>query len=101
MAETSISWVRLILAFSIVLGLMGGLAFALKYIGMRGIALPMRGLRQRRLTVVESLSVDTRRRFVILRCDGREHLLLLSANQDIVIETNLPTDPAPIPRSVL
>ena len=87
------SWLRLILAFSVVLSLLGGLALALKYISTRGLVLPTRAARERRLKIVESLPLDTRRRFVIVNCDGREHLLLLGAERDIVVETNLP--PAP------
>ena len=92
------SWMKLLLASTTVLGLMAGLGFVMKYIGTRGFPLP--GLRQtaRRLQLVETLALDTRRRLVIARCDGREHLLLLGADHDIVIETNLPPpSPAPAP----
>ncbi len=84
------SWLRLLLAFSVVLGLMAALAFALKYIGMRGFALPSKIIRARRLQIVESMAIDTKRRFVIVRCDAREHLLLLNSEGDIVVDTNLP-----------
>ena len=87
------SWLRLILAFSVVTAMMGGLALGLKYIGTRGFVLPTKAARARRLKIVESINIDTRRRFVIVNCDGREHLLLLGVERDIVIETNLP--PAP------
>jgi flagellar protein FliO/FliZ len=90
------SWVRLLLAFSVVLALLWLLAFALKYIGTRGLTLPNRPLRARRMQIVETLPVDTRRRFAIVRCDGREHLLLFSAQGDIVVEANLQS-PAPPP----
>ena len=85
-----ISWLRLLLAFSTVLGLMAALGFALKYIGTRGLTLPGQALRARRMKIVETLPLDARRRFVIVRCDDREHLLLLSAQGDIVVATNLP-----------
>jgi flagellar protein FliO/FliZ len=84
------SWVRMLFAFSVVIALMAALGFVLKYVGTRGFALPGKPLRARRLSIVETLPVDTRRRFVIVRCDGREHLLLLSAQGDIVVEANLP-----------
>jgi len=35
-----------------------------------------------RLRVVETLPLDARRRLVLLRCDGREALLLLGGAQD-------------------
>lgn len=37
-----------------------------------------------RLSVVESLAVDTKRRLLLIRCDGREVLLLTGA-QDMVL----------------
>ena len=40
---------------------------------------------QRRLRLVESLSLDPRRRLVLVRLDGQEHLLLLSAGGDRVV----------------
>jgi len=88
--DTDFSWMRLIIAFSTVLALMGGLGFILNYISQRGLTLPGSPIRARRMQIVESVAIDTRRRFIILRCDGREHLLLLSPERDIVIETNLP-----------
>jgi len=88
------SWLRLLLAFSVVVALMGGLAVVLKYIGTRGFVLPTQAAKARRMKIVESMPIDTRRRFVIINCDGREHLLLLSAERDIVIETNLPPAPS-------
>ena len=97
MVETpDFSWLRLLLAFSVVLSLMGGLALALKYIGTKGFVLPTKTARTRRVKIVESLPIDARRRFMIVNCDGREHFLLLGAERDIVIETNLPPAPSPL-----
>ena len=83
------SWLRLAFAFSVVAGLMAAMGFILKYIGTHGVAFRKQVGRARRLKIVETLPIDTKRRAVILNCDGREHLLLLSAERDIVIETNL------------
>lgn len=88
--QESVSWLRVVMAFAIVFGLMGLLGYALKYINMRGMKLPGLTTRAQRLQIVESLTVDVRRRLVIIRRDDVEHLLLLGANQDIVIESNLP-----------
>ncbi len=38
-----------------------------------------------RLAVVESLSLDPRRRLVLIRRDGTEHLLLLGPTGDLVV----------------
>lgn len=40
------------------------------------------GHRDGRLRVVETLPLDARRRLVLLRCDGREALLLMGGAQD-------------------
>lgn len=87
-----VSWIQVAVAFATVLGLMAGLGFILKFFSLRGWN--MAGVRRtRRLEIVESLPIDPRRRLVIARCDGREHLLLLGAERDIVVDTNLPTPP--------
>jgi flagellar protein FliO/FliZ len=85
----SFSLLRTLVAFGIVLGLLGAFAWGLRYIAARGIKLPGASNSNRRLELVETLPIDARRRLVIVRCDGVEHLLLLGHNQDIVV-TNIP-----------
>ncbi|WP_419898086.1 hypothetical protein [Roseomonas sp. USHLN139] len=50
--------------------------------GMPG---PPRGA-DRRLMLVESLALDTRRRLLLLRCDGRELLLVTGGPQDLFLQ---------------
>ena len=47
----------------------------------------------RRLALVETISLDARRKLMLVRRDGVEHLLLLGANSETLLETgiNLPT----------
>lgn len=92
MESVDLSLLRVLLAFTVVLGLMAGLAAGLKHLSSKGFVLSVgcRRGRHRRLMVVESLPLDARRRCVIVRCDDREHLLLLGGQNDIVVETNLP-----------
>ncbi len=101
----ALSWLRVIMAFAIVFGLLGLLGYALKYISLRGIKFPGTVTHDQRLQIVESLALDVRRRLVIVRCDGVEHLLLLGVNQDIVVESDLnrgPTSTArPFPAATL
>ncbi len=89
----SIPWLRVFIAFAVVFGLMGLMGYALKYVNLQGLKLPGKSQRPQRLAVVETLALDLRRRLVIVRCDGKEHLLLLGANQDIVVEANLDKNP--------
>lgn len=98
--DHSIGWVRLLIAFTTVIGLIAALGFVLKYISMRGLnfsSLSLTGVtpRPRRIQVMESLMIDAQRKCVILRCDDREHLLLLGPTQDIVVATNLSVPPSP------
>ena len=51
--------------------------------------------RAQRLAVVEIKHLDVRRRLVLIRRDGVEHLLLLGATQDLLIESNIPPAPTP------
>src|ERR1700688_3367518 len=85
----SVSWARVVLACAVVATLMALMGFVLKYIKMRGIRMPGTAADVRRLHIVEQLMIDPRRRLVIIRCDDGEHLLLLGANEDIVIKANL------------
>lgn len=85
----TVSFIRIAFAFIVVFGLITLLGLVLKYVQMRGLTVPGVAGRTRRLQVVESLALDARRRLVIARCDDAEHLLLLGAQQDIVVDANL------------
>jgi len=81
--------VRFFLAFLIVLGMIGGAAWAVRRFGagrLGGAAL--RG-RQPRLAVIDYASVDGRRRLVLVRRDNVEHLLMIGGPTDVVIEPNI------------
>lgn len=54
---------------------------------------PARGAR--RLSVRESLLLDPRRRVVIVRADGIEHVVLLGASGETVLDTR-PAPPEPV-----
>lgn len=44
---------------------------------------------RKRLKIVESLPIDGRRRAVLIRRDNREHLVILGANGETVVETGI------------
>jgi flagellar protein FliO/FliZ len=83
-------------ALLFVLALMGGLALLLKKMGIAGPALVTPS--KRRLKVVENLAIDSRRRVILIKCDDKEHLLLLGQNNDVVIEQNITLSPEDIAR---
>jgi len=77
---------------TVVLALAGVLAvLVLALRGMRAAGLARGGTR--RLAIEEAVALDGRRRVVLLRCDGRDLLLLTGGAQDAVIGW-LPAAPA-------
>lgn len=101
----AVSWVRVLVACGVVGGMLAALGFGLAYFSKRGMSLGTvcASVREKnarkRLEVVESLPLDIKRRLVIVRCDGREHLLLLGLNQDMLIASNIDSRSAePLPQ---
>jgi flagellar protein FliO/FliZ len=89
---------RLVFALAAVIGMIGLAALAAKRLGLAGA----NGFqRARRLQLVETLAFDQKRRAAILRCDGREHLIVLDAGSVTVIDADIPAaapiDAAPAP----
>lgn len=82
-------FLRLIFALGVVFALMGGLAFIIKKLGLAAPASIKSG-KKRRLEIVESLPLDARRRLVIIKSDKREHLIILGANSETIIEKDIP-----------
>jgi flagellar protein FliO/FliZ len=83
-----IDWARALFALIATLALIAGAAYAARRLGM----LQPGGSGPKRLSVSESLMIDPRRRLVIVRCDGREHLLLLGPGGDVVVSDVAPAD---------
>ena len=89
-----ISWLRVLFAFVFVFGLIGAMGWVLKHLSQRGFTLLNRApAADRRLQVIESLSLDARHRLVIVRCDAAEHLLLLGAESATVVAADLKNHP--------
>ncbi len=82
----SAQFMKLAAALAFVLALMLMLALIMRRINHGGSVMPMA---RRRLKLVETLPIDPRRRLAIVRCDDREHLLILGTNGETVVETNL------------
>lgn len=90
------TYLRLFLSLALVLGLIFGTAALLRKLG--GRLLTARGPRGAapRLSVQEVLQIDPRRKLMLIRQDGQEHLLLLGGAHDIVVQSG-----APVPRFTL
>lgn len=79
------SYLYAVLALIFVLALLGLFYLVMRRLGIGGALPRTRG--ERRLRLVEVLPVDAKRRLVLLRRDGREHLVLLGPETDLLIES--------------
>lgn len=83
---------RIFFALIAVLGLIGLFGLLARKAGLAQNALSL--ARRRRLAVSESLALDARRRAVILKCDGREHLVILGPTSETIVAGDI-EPPAP------
>ena len=88
----SVSYLKFFFALLFVLGLIGGFALLAKKFGM-GNRGPMRGGKGKRLSIIETMPLDAKRRVVLIRRDDTDHMLLLGGTTELVIENNIPIDP--------
>lgn len=79
-------YAQAVLALIFVLGLVGILILILRHFGF-GAPTPTMGQRNKRVRVAEVTALDARRRLVLVRHDQREHLILLGANGETVVES--------------
>lgn len=78
---------KLVASLAFVMALMGGLALLVRKLGLAENA-RLSGP-AKRLKVVEALPLDPRRRAVLLRCDDKEHLVILGPNGETVVKTDI------------
>lgn len=89
-----LSVLRGLFALAIVLGLIVGLAWALRRYAPQWLAKLQAERGQRRLQIVETLVLDPARRVVLLRIDDEERLLLLGEGRELIE----PRQPRPAPK---
>ena len=80
---------RFVVALVFVLGLIGVLAIVAKRAGLSPRATRPTPGAKKRLSIVEVMAVDAKRRLVLIRRDDREHLVLLGVDRDLVVESNI------------
>ncbi len=78
------SYLQFAISLVFVLALIGGAALLARRIGLGSMARGAAG--RRRLALVEILPLDGRRRLVLLRCDEREHLVILGPHGETVVD---------------
>jgi flagellar protein FliO/FliZ len=90
-------YMRSVLILAMLLGVIFLGAVALRRFGPARHLMASRGARKR-LRIVESALIDGRRRLVLVRCDDRDHLLMIGGVTDLVVAHDLPpperADPA-------
>ena len=91
-----LDWARSFFPLIVTLGLILAVAYGARRLGMlqAGPQTP------KRMKVTESLMLDPRRRMVIVRCDDREHLILLGPGGDIVVGEQAAKEEVTTPQSV-
>jgi hypothetical protein len=80
--------VTFVIAFVVVLVLIGATAWLVRRFGAGRLEAAGRG-RQPRLAVIDTATVDGRRKLLIIRRDNVEHLLMIGGPTDVVVETNI------------
>ena len=86
------TYFRFLIGLVFVLALIGILTWLARRYGPTRHTLRPRGS-QRRIELVEMAPVDSKRRLVLVRRDGTEHLILLGASSDILIEAGITAPP--------
>ena len=83
---------RFFLALVFVLALIGVLTALARRYGLGYRAVPRKG-KGRRLSIVEAIPVDAKRRLVLVQRDSTEHLVLLGGGADFLIESITASSP--------
>lgn len=87
---TYADYLKFFFALVFVLSLMGGLAFVMKRLGLGQFGVSRVSAKQKkRLQIIEILPLDAKRKAMIIQRDNTQHLILLSATGETVIETNI------------
>lgn len=81
------AYLRVILSLTLVVGLMLLVLWALRRFNVGGIV--ARPGARRRVTMVETTALDSRRRLILVRRDGVEHLLMIGGTHDLVVESGI------------
>jgi flagellar protein FliO/FliZ len=98
-----LDYFRFLLSLLLVIGLIGLFGFLLRRLGFGGIRAKVRAGRNRRLSIQEVAPVDARRKLVLVRRDDTEHLILIGATTELLIESGIQAteeDEPEIPRPV-
>ena len=88
--------IRALLSLVLVLGLIAGTGLLARRFGVGG-GFALRKSSRRRLGLVEQISVDNRRRLVLVRKDDTEFLLLVGGGTDLHLDSRPAPEPFTLP----
>lgn len=88
--------IRALLSLVLVLGLIAGAGYLARRFGVAG-GLTLRRNARRRLSLVEQLQIDNRRRLVLVKKDDTEFLLLVGGGADLHIDKSPAPEPFTLP----
>lgn len=78
---------RIVISLVAVLGMIGGGALIAKRMGFAAPGGALGG--KKRLSVVETMALDARRRVAIIKCDDTEHLIMLGASGETLVASDI------------
>lgn len=78
-----VDFVRYFGALALVLALVGGAALTFRKFGIAGLP----GRKTKRLSVVETLMLGPKHRLVMVRCDGKEHVVVLGPQGATLVDS--------------
>jgi len=81
-------YLRFLAGFIFILSLIGLCAWSAKRFGLAARLQGVRGP-DARLSVVETLSIDMKHKLLLIRRDGKEHLIMVGADRDLLVEANI------------
>lgn len=87
------NYVRFIFALIFVLGLIGVLSLVVRRYGLGMATAKIRKGQDRRISLVEILPLDAKRRAVLIRRDTVEHLVILGPDSETVVECGIAPPP--------
>lgn len=82
------TYLRFVAMLALVLALIAICAWAIRRFGLGGALAATKG-GTKRLAIVEVKVIDPRRKLVLLRHDGKEHLVLLGPTQDLLLDSGI------------
>lgn len=90
----AINYLKFLFALLFVIGLIGGLALLAKRFGL-GNRGPISKSKIKRLSILETLPLDPKRRVMLIKCDDQEHMVLIGPNNEQTLSVTGPETDQP------